>query len=248
MVRPLQRKKNKNPHLKVSRKGRKDGMDRAKRISFANVGLPLIAQNWDRNLTLRQNYQRMGLTANLNGKAGGEAIHVREVRNAAAAGGDSSGDVVVEMRSREEFDNMPSVGRAGGSAQISGDSNNSGPHMTLIDEPVVVDPKTQGVGRRLGLRIGTVPSSNAADSILSVKRKINPLPINIAEALIEEASKGEAPRHTHSSSQEVDILTALSKKYKEDFDAMARDRKLNPYQLSAGQLKRKFKIMSKTVA
>ncbi|KAJ3236812.1 Nucleolar protein 16 [Chytriomyces hyalinus] len=220
MVRPLQRKKNKNPHLKVSRKGRKDGMDRAKRISFANVGLPLIALNWDRNLTLRQNYQRMGLTANLNGKAGGEAIHVRDVRS--AAGGDASGEVMVEMRSREEFDNMPNVGRAGG-AEISGDSSDSGAHLALIEEPVVVDPKTQG-------------------------RKINPLPINVAEALIDEASKGEAPRHTHSSSQEVDILTALSKKYKDDFAAMARDRKLNPYQLSAGQLKRKFKIMSKTVA
>ncbi|KAJ3401347.1 Nucleolar protein 16 [Chytriomyces hyalinus] len=247
MVRPLQRKKNKNPHLKVSRKGRKDGMDRAKRISFANVGLPLIAQNWDRNLTLRQNYQRMGLTANLNGKAGGEAIHVRDVRSATGGGDAGGGEVMVEMRSREEFDNMPNVGRAGG-AEISGESSDSGAHLTLIEEPVVVDPKTQGVGRRLGLRIGTVPASNAADSILSVKRKINPLPINVAEALIDEASKGEAPRHTHSSSQEVDILTALSKKYKDDFAAMARDRKLNPYQLSAGQLKRKFKIMSKTVA
>ncbi|KAJ3248015.1 Nucleolar protein 16 [Chytriomyces hyalinus] len=242
MVRPLQRKKNKNPHLKVSRKGRKDGMDRAKRISFANVGLPLIAQNWDRNLTLRQNYQRMGLTANLNGKAGGEAIHVREVRT---AGGDT-GDFVVEMRSREEFDSMPSVGKAGG-GDLSG-SNESDAHMSLIEEPVVVDPKTQGVGRRLGLRMGTVPTSNASDAILSVKRKINPLPFNLADALIDEASKGEAPRHTHSSAQEVEILTVLSKKYKDDYDAMARDRKLNPYQLSAGQLKRKFKIMNKASA
>ncbi|KAI8843172.1 ribosome biogenesis protein Nop16 [Chytriomyces cf. hyalinus JEL632] len=245
MVRPLQRKKNKNPHLKVSRKGRKDGMDRAKRISFANVGLPLIAQNWDRNLTLRQNYQRMGLTANLNGKAGGEAIHVREVRT---AGGDDGGDFVVEMRSREEFDSMPSVGKAGGGGGDLSGSNESDAHMSLIEEPVVVDPKTQGVGRRLGLRMGTVPASNASDAILSVKRKINPLPFNLADALIDEASKGEAPRHTHSSSQEVEILTLLSKKYKDDYDAMARDRKLNPYQLSAGQLKRKFKIMNKASA
>ncbi|KAI8621085.1 ribosome biogenesis protein Nop16 [Chytriomyces sp. MP71] len=247
MVRPLQRKKTKNPSRKVSRKGKKAGLDRGKRISFANVGMPLISANWDKNLTLRQNYQRMGLMANLNGKAGGEAVHERTVktrkRRDADVADDEDGEeedegidgldndegFIVEYRSREDFEAMPAV--SAGTVDRVDDEDG------LAENKIVIDPKTQAIGQRLGLRRDT----QTVAAPRGVKRSVKPLKTNVAEALIEEAAKGEAPRHTHSSAQEVEVVDALKMKYKNDFEAMARDRRLNVYQLSAGQLKRKFK-------
>ncbi|CAJ0904612.1 20456_t:CDS:2 [Entrophospora sp. SA101] len=66
MARPRQRRKIKNPSLKLSRK---TSNKHFKKIVVH--GDPIIASNWNKKETLRQNYKRIGLLTSLNRVAGG---------------------------------------------------------------------------------------------------------------------------------------------------------------------------------
>ncbi|KAJ3094600.1 Nucleolar protein 16 [Physocladia obscura] len=253
MVRPLQRKKQKNPHRKVTRKSKKMGLDRGKAVSFANGAMPLIAKHWDKNLTLLQNYQRMGLTANLNGRAGGAGVARTDGVRARHdgddnddAGDDGGAGIEVEYRSAEEFAAMPAVSVVARAAPDYGADDFD------VDGVVVVDAALRvGVGERLGARRvgvrgrgrgrGRGRVAAAPLEALALGKPVPKLPVDVAAALQEDAARGEAPRHLHASENEADVLRALERVHARDFDAMARDIKLNRYQLSAGQLRRKFK-------
>ncbi|KAJ3201188.1 Nucleolar protein 16 [Entophlyctis luteolus] len=251
MVRPLQRKKQKNPHRKVSRKTKKMGRDRAKAVSFDSGGaMPIIARHWDKNLTLRQNYLRMGLQADLNGKAGGEGV--ARLDAGSASGPDSASTApVIEYRSAEEFARMDNVSIASRKTRASrgnGDNEDNQDYDEVdddfdVDGPIVVDPRAVvPVGRRLGLRSDRAAAiAPVTLAVQDVGKKIAPLEVNVVEALEEEAALGEAPRNNHASEVESEVLAALRAAHGDDYEAMARDRKRNKYQLSAGQLKRKFK-------
>jgi nucleolar protein 16 len=65
MARPRKRRTTRNPSQKVKRVA-KHKMD----ISM-NKAHPLVQKNWDRKLTLLQNYEKLGLISSLGGKAGG---------------------------------------------------------------------------------------------------------------------------------------------------------------------------------
>ncbi|KAJ3271715.1 Nucleolar protein 16 [Terramyces sp. JEL0728] len=72
-------------------------------------------------------------------------------------------------------------------------------------------------------------------------------PTKIIEQL-EEESKLTAPVIRHQSEQEAYVFETLLRKYRDDFNAMAKDIKLNKYQLTAGQLKKKMrKIIAKSI-
>ncbi|CAI2171339.1 480_t:CDS:2 [Funneliformis geosporum] len=76
MARPRKRHKTRNPTLKVSRK---NANKHFKKVSIK--GNSVIAANWDKKATLRQNYQRMGLMTSLNGIAGGtEKLYPEEAQ------------------------------------------------------------------------------------------------------------------------------------------------------------------------
>ncbi|KAJ2552788.1 Nucleolar protein 16 [Coemansia sp. RSA 1933] len=65
MVRPIARKKLRNPKLKVSRK-------RANKARTKNFqGHPLLRDKWDKSLTVSENYRNLGLVSRLNGISGG---------------------------------------------------------------------------------------------------------------------------------------------------------------------------------
>ncbi|KAJ2234453.1 Nucleolar protein 16 [Coemansia sp. RSA 1722] len=65
MVRPIARKKLRNPKLKVSRKR----ADKTRKIKF--TGHPLLHKEWDRNSTVLENYKKLGLVSKVNGARGG---------------------------------------------------------------------------------------------------------------------------------------------------------------------------------
>ncbi|CAJ0644883.1 14635_t:CDS:2 [Entrophospora sp. SA101] len=73
MARPRQRRKIKNPSLKLSRK---TSNKHFKKIVVH--GDPIIASNWNKKETLRQNYKRIGLLTSLNRVAGGPNVGIIE--------------------------------------------------------------------------------------------------------------------------------------------------------------------------
>ncbi|KAJ1943658.1 Nucleolar protein 16 [Kickxella alabastrina] len=65
MVRPIARKKLRNPKLKTTRRT----AGKARKIKY--TGHPLLRDQWDRGLTVTENYKKMGLQSRLNGIKGG---------------------------------------------------------------------------------------------------------------------------------------------------------------------------------
>ncbi|KAJ2406727.1 Nucleolar protein 16 [Coemansia sp. IMI 209128] len=65
MVRPIARKKQKNPSLKTTRR-------RANKLHTKKyTGHPLLRDKWDTKLTVSENYRNLGLVSRLNGVSGG---------------------------------------------------------------------------------------------------------------------------------------------------------------------------------
>jgi nucleolar protein 16 len=267
MVRPSKRRKVKNPSQKTSRKAKNPY-----NISFAGVH-PLVKSNWDKKLTLRQNYERMGLVSALNGKAGGEAIMVRPAKNDGEGddGDDGLGDLPISYVSYEEFEKMPAVSAGAGSSKNkknktqrkSGNSNaeegEEDEEMEEDDEQedddvedeeedgiegdIQFDPRATHIGVKLGLRLSNPTAEPPRFPSVSTKRSIKPLPVNVAELMQELCKGGDIPVFRHVSEHEAKVLVDLVRKHGEDYGAMAQDIKLNTFQLTAGQLKKKVNKM-----
>ncbi|KAJ2780845.1 Nucleolar protein 16 [Coemansia javaensis] len=79
MVRPVARKKQRNPKLKSTR--RRANKARTKRFA----GHPLLREHWDSSLTVSENYRRLGLVSRLNGVSGGTATDITAAKGEGAA-------------------------------------------------------------------------------------------------------------------------------------------------------------------
>ena len=66
-------------------------------------------------------------------------------------------------------------------------------------------------------------------------------PLGIVRALEEQASMEIKERPRQQSRREKEWLTELVEKYGENYSRMVMDRKLNPYQQSEGDLRRRIK-------
>ncbi|KAJ2449499.1 Nucleolar protein 16 [Coemansia sp. RSA 2424] len=70
MVRPIARKKQKNPGLKTTRR-------RANKLHTKKyTGHPLLRDKWDTKLTVSENYRNLGLVSRLNGVSGGTVKNI----------------------------------------------------------------------------------------------------------------------------------------------------------------------------
>ncbi|KAI8812329.1 putative nucleolar protein [Cladochytrium replicatum] len=167
----------KNPGSKVSRKAKNP-----KRISLATVH-PIIQKNWDRKLTLRQNYEKLGLVVSLEGAAGGL-------------------------------------------------SKNAGEEEAVETAPSRLPP------------IGTKVNVRRTKPVLM--GEIDPPKQNSIVEEMEEVARNPYKEERHASEHEVQFLKDLVRNHGDDYEAMARDKKLNPFLLSAGQLKRKLTRKTKT--
>ncbi|KAI8914489.1 ribosome biogenesis protein Nop16 [Gorgonomyces haynaldii] len=97
----------------------------------------------------------------------------------------------------------------------------------MLNPPIDFDKRTLSIGYKIHNNMPPLeqPKSEIAAQVI--------------EQFEKEASN-TVPAIRFASHQETLVFTRLLAKYGEDFEAMARDRKLNEYQLTAGQLRRKM--------
>ncbi|RLV90631.1 Nucleolar protein 16 [Spathaspora sp. JA1] len=171
---------------------------------------PIIAANWDKSLTLQQNYKRLGLRAKLGSMAGGAEQHVVSL---------------TEIRAKRDKKNQ----------EVGSD----------VDEDTE-DPEKIPVGQAKIIRDET---TNEVIKVIYGKKKSGE---EEDEEKVKEDSEvvkqlqeygkmhSQIKKTRHQSSREDEWLRTLYEKYGDDYEKMKWDKKLNIYQQTPGDLKRRI--------
>ncbi|KGQ95951.1 nucleolar protein 16 [Candida albicans P87] len=176
---------------------------------------PIIEANWDKSLTLKQNYKRLGLRAKLGRSAGGDERKVESLSELQAKR---------EKNQKNQSKHVPTVSEI---------ENLDDPSRIPEGEARLIrDPETNEV---IKVIYGTMKVDDNDESEEEIE---NPSVIKQLEEYAEKNSKIKKERH--QSERENDWIKSLYEKYGDDYDKMKWDKKLNIYQQSAGDLKRRI--------
>ncbi|KAI0391429.1 ribosome biogenesis protein Nop16 [Xylariaceae sp. FL0594] len=215
------------------------------------LGNDLIARNWNKNETMTQNYQRLGLVARLRAPTGGSELHKKNT---------SSSSSSTTLASKKKTSSSSSSSNRNPFA-ISGSSVSAAAASAPGTEEVRVERDDKG-------RILRV--------IRTERKKFNPLndPLveiesdsdaseggddaeeewggfegeeqnGIVAQLESEANRPVEKKPRTQSQREAEWLQSLVDKHGDDTAAMARDRKLNPFQQTAADIARRIKKWKK---
>ncbi|KAJ9388400.1 hypothetical protein DTO063F5_2731 [Paecilomyces variotii] len=227
MGRELQKKKNRSAVPKVRRK-RKTLPHGNKKIDV--LGNALIAENWDKKLTLIQNYRRLGLSSRLNAPTGG-----------------------VEKRTGGN-----PIETTSDSLHINGSAKAAATNLSLGEARVERDPETGKILRIIndneievaGRKVRRDnPLNDPLNDLSDLEEEVrtrrqgseNPIvrQLELQAAQEEELVKKKKPRQ--QSTREQEWIERLINKHGDNIQAMVRDRKLNPMQQTAGDIGRRIK-------
>ncbi|KAJ4512911.1 Nucleolar protein 16 [Exophiala dermatitidis] len=219
MGRERQKKKNRSskpkvrPHTHRTKAGKK-------KVNF--LGNETIAQNWDRKLTVAQNYKRLGLSSRLNAVTGGTEKRRTE-------------DGKIESEPRD-----PLV-IAG--PQVTG-------KIATQEVQVERDPETGRIVRVIRPDNDKAPNplNDPLNDIMDVdtersEKKHKSAVVAQLEAQVaeEEELLAKKKRPRKQSQREEEWIARLVEVHGDDIRAMARDRKLNPMQQSEGDISKRIK-------
>ncbi|KAH6882469.1 Nucleolar protein 16 [Alternaria rosae] len=226
MGRELQKKKNRSSIPKK----RKNGPSKKKILQN-----PIIAKHWNQKETLSQNYRRLGLTARLNHATGGTE------KTIALLGLNDEKSSRADTAANSTADALNIVSKA------------KKPENIAIEEiEVERDPETGAILNVTGtLDKKDNPLNDPLNEIEDDDEEMewngfsmvperpeeaqNPVIRELEEAAMNGARK--APRG--QSQREQEWVERLVNKYGEDYAKMARDRKLNPMQQTAADIKKR---------
>lgn len=190
----------------------------------------------DRNLTLTQNYQRLGLMHKLNAPSGGrERLPAKdeqfpENKNSLHIRGSAKADAAkLDL----------------GSTRVERDPETGAILRVIHDDD---DDSIEVAGRRLSRKN---PLNDPLNALESGEVESNPLADSIIVQQLERQADQEgktvrAKKPRFQSTREGEWAQRLIEKHGEDFTAMARDRKLNPMQQSVGDLRRRINKWKKS--
>ncbi|KAK2739962.1 Nucleolar protein 16 [Myotisia sp. PD_48] len=239
----LQKKKNRSGVTKVKHKSRTTKTGKKKIDVFGNA---IIKQNWDKKLTLTQNYQRLGLTSRLNAPTGGVEVKPSGSNNKnpsqtsppIASASDPFHISSTKLRNKKIEP---------GEVQVERD-----PETGKILR--VIRPEDDGVFEVAGRkRRRSNPLDDPLEELSDVDQVMGDVNVShpstvIAELEKQAAQQEEKLKHRkprQQSKREEEWLRRLVEKYNEDTRAMARDRKLNPMQQTEADISRRLKKWKK---
>lgn len=178
---------------------------------------PVMAEHWDKKLTLKQNYKRLGLTHRLGKPAGG---------------GEAKVQTLTEYRKqKEEKENRQKV-------EPSAIENETDPAKIPEGEARLIrDPETNEVVKIIYGTMKVVNSEGDDTPEASVIEELQ-------KYAQEHAGARKVKKLTE---REEEWMSKLHAKYGEDYEKMRWDQKLNPIFLSSGQLKKKMALWKSTV-
>lgn len=201
---------------------------------------PIIAENWDYNATLAQNYAKLGLSAKLQKPAGGQQINydskqqkVGTVKANTIADLDSSSDEEEEETNSSD-DEHSDVFIDPEELDENGEYI---PERILEGEARIVKDDS---GNIIKVVYGTMKPFDIDMSIEQLKQKNSMQPkTEVIKLLEEEANKPVIRKERHLSAREDEWIGKLVAKYGDNYKGMVRDKKLNIYQQTEATLRNK---------
>ncbi|KAJ5892084.1 uncharacterized protein N7473_008312 [Penicillium subrubescens] len=218
----------------LQKKKARSGLSKAKaknnRLKSGNkkinvLGNAIIAQNWDRDLTLTQNYKKLGLLHKLNAPTGGkERIPGRSD---------------LTEKSNSLFINGSAVAAAQidlGETKVERDPE-TGKILRVIHDYDEIEVAGQKRRRNNPLNDPLNDLSDNEDTpVVSASKVVQQL-----ERQADMEGQGEkAKKPRHQSTREGEWVSRLIEKHGDNISAMVRDRKLNPMQQSEGDIRRRI--------
>lgn len=195
---------------------------------------PIIAKHWDPELTAKQNYKKLGLTFKLSAPSGGEEkkIKVAEIHH-----GNMEESLFEEEDEEEEKGN---------------NDNDNEEEEDPYDPANILEGTAKLVkdenGKVLNIIYGTkkISQSNSNDNNNEGNAQVgdDEDKSEAKEVIAELEELANIPKRKEvRKMNEVEIVRyrKLIDKYGEDYEKMKWDKKLNPFQLSPGQLKKQIK-------
>ncbi|KAF7585138.1 Nucleolar protein 16 [Aspergillus hancockii] len=237
MANPRQKSKQRSglPKQKPKRTGiLKNGK---KKINM--LGNAIIAENWDRNLTLTQNYRRLGLTHRLNTATGGSEKRLKKN----GEGFEEQPEDSLHIKSSAESAAKKKLGL--GETKVERDPQ-TGKIIRVIhaDEADMIEVAGRKVRRSNPLNDPLNDSSDddMEDSESQQKgQAVNTIVQQLERQADREEKSVRARKPRHLSPREVEWITRLIERHGDNLTAMARDRKLNPMQQTEGDLRRRIR-------
>ncbi|KAK5048058.1 hypothetical protein LTR84_006248 [Exophiala bonariae] len=223
MGRERQKKKNRSSISKAKPKSNRTKAGK-KKVNF--LGNEIIKQNWDRKLTLSQNYKRLGLSSRLNSASGGTEKKIPKAgedvepptRDSLAIAGPRARAKITPQEIQVERD--PETGKILRVIHPETEAEtNFNPLNDPLNEPMDVEADEP------------VRRTQMQNDIISQ--------LEAQAAHEEEMLLNKRPRH--QSSREEEWITRLVEKHGDDVRAMVRDKKLNPMQQTEGDIARRLR-------
>ncbi|KAI9064320.1 hypothetical protein FKP32DRAFT_1570565 [Trametes sanguinea] len=198
-------------------------------------GPQVLQEAWDPRKTVRQNYEALGLAATLNPVESGGTERKLSAHPAHEEQPEASSSSAPSTSKPAAANGVPK-----GYGKIIRDADGNVVDVVLNDEDEEEDAEA------MEEVLDEVPDPTEDDQAAgwvglgSDPRKHSPesAGTHVVQALehLSETRGGRVPRFTSKGEQAA--LRRLVAKYGEDVEAMAKDRKLNPDQRTAGELKR----------
>ncbi|CZT52236.1 related to chicken microfibril-associated protein [Rhynchosporium secalis] len=218
MGRELQKKKKRSSIPKIKMK------PKSKRVN--PLGNPIIAANWNQDETLTQNYRRLGLTSRLNSATGG----IEKLRAGDVSKSSTTSKLAISNAIPKQF--------APVSARVERDPE-TGKILRVIlteDENPLNDPLNAVEAMDFE---GAEDDGEVFEGFEGEVAPKNKSKNEIVRKLEEQASMIPEKKERSQSEREREWIERLVGKWGEDFEKMARDRKLNPMQQTPADIKRR---------
>lgn len=227
MGRMLQKKKNRSSVPRATQK------PKSKRLLIK--ASPIVAANWNKHLSLSQNYRRLGLASKLNARSGGTEVKAADVESGKEQQRNDQDPLAVAA-------SRPKTTTGLQTAKVVRDEE--GRILRVVHE-------TQARSNPLNDPLVALDEDSDAEGALQrtnhdriehtdVVSKLE------AAASAELAKIVERKKPRKQSQREQEWIEQLVQKYGQDTKSMSRDRKLNPNQQTEPDIRKRVELWQKT--